>query len=88
MSEDLILESVLQRLREDGHKALVGSVDPQALRLEEDLGLDSMDVLELLMELEEEHGIDIPEELTEDVETVGDLARVVWLLVAKQKANL
>lgn len=38
-----------------------------------DLGSDSLDLVELVMELEEEFGITIPEEATEDVQTIGDV---------------
>lgn len=40
-----------------------------------DLGSDSLDLVELVMELEEEFGISIPEEASEDVQTVGDVIR-------------
>lgn len=42
-----------------------------------DLGLDSLDVLELAMVLEEEFGIEIPDEELEPVATVGDFVRAV-----------
>ncbi|MBQ7280309.1 MAG: acyl carrier protein [Bacteroidales bacterium] len=37
-----------------------------------DLGADSLDTVELIMELEKEFDIQIPEELTEKITTVGD----------------
>ncbi len=37
----------------------------------DDLDADSLDVVELVMELEEEFGIEIPEEDLNDVKTVG-----------------
>ncbi len=37
----------------------------------EDLGADSLDVVELVMALEEEFGIQIPEEEAEKIQTVG-----------------
>lgn len=40
-------------------------------RFAEDLDADSLDVVELVMELEEEFGIEIPEEELNDVTTVG-----------------
>ena len=40
-------------------------------RFAEDLDADSLDVVELVMELEEEFGIEIPEEELNDVKTVG-----------------
>ena len=38
----------------------------------EDLGADSLDVVELIMALEEEFGIEIPDEDAEKILTVGD----------------
>ena len=39
----------------------------------EDLGVDSLDLFELLMSLEEEYGFEIPAEDLEGIQTVGDL---------------
>ena len=38
-----------------------------------DLGADSLDVLQLLMALEEEKGIVIPDEVLPTLKTVGDI---------------
>ena len=38
----------------------------------DDLGADSLDTVELVMALEEEFGIDIPDEDAEKMRTVGD----------------
>ncbi|MGN1234524.1 MAG: acyl carrier protein [Christensenellaceae bacterium] len=42
-----------------------------------DLGADSLDVVELLMGLEEEAGITIPEEKVESLKTVGDIVTML-----------
>jgi acyl carrier protein len=39
----------------------------------EDLGADSLDTVELVMALEEEYGVDIPDEDVEKVTTVKDV---------------
>ncbi len=46
-------------------------VTPQA-RFVEDLGADSLDVVELVMRFEEEFEIEIPDEDAEKITTVGD----------------
>ncbi|MBQ8907007.1 MAG: acyl carrier protein [Clostridia bacterium] len=42
-------------------------------RIKEDLGADSLGILELLMTIEEEHGIVIPDEELATFETVEDI---------------
>ena len=41
----------------------------------EDLGADSLDIVELVMEFEKEFNIDIPDEDAEKLRTVGDAMR-------------
>ena len=43
----------------------------------EDLGVDSLDLFELVMELEEEFGIEIPSEDLENLATVADVAKYI-----------
>lgn len=40
-------------------------------RFEDDLGADSLDCVELVMAFEEEFGLDIPDEDSEKIKTVG-----------------
>ena len=43
----------------------------------EDLGADSLDTVELVMALEEEFGIEIPDEEAEKLVTVGDAIKYI-----------
>lgn len=43
----------------------------------EDLGADSLDIVELVMALEEDFGIDIPEEEAENIRTVEDATNYI-----------
>ena len=43
----------------------------------EDLGVDSLDLFVLVMELEEEFGIEIPSEDLENLATVADVAKYI-----------
>jgi acyl carrier protein len=43
----------------------------------DDLDADSLDVVELVMELEEEFGIEVPEEDLNDVTTVGQAFDII-----------
>ena len=46
-------------------------VTPEAT-FTQDLGADSLDTVELIMEFEKEFGIQIPDEKAETIQTVGD----------------
>ena len=43
----------------------------------DDLGADSLDIVELIMALEDEYGLEIPDEDAEKMETVGDAIRYI-----------
>ena len=43
----------------------------------DDLGADSLDTVELIMELEEEFGLEIPDEEAEKLTTVGDAVNYI-----------
>ena len=43
----------------------------------DDLGADSLDTVELIMEMEEEFGIEIPDEEAEKLATVGDAVKYI-----------
>ncbi|HOE95724.1 MAG TPA: acyl carrier protein [Candidatus Sumerlaeota bacterium] len=49
-------------------------VKPEA-KFTDDLGADSLDQVELIMRFEEEFGVEIPDEDTEKIITVGDAIR-------------
>ena len=53
------------------------SVSPEEVTPEasfiEDLGADSLDIVELIMALEEEYDIEIPDEDAEKIQTVNDV---------------
>ena len=43
----------------------------------EDLGADSLDVVDLVMSIEEEFDIEIPDEAVENIKTVGDIVSYI-----------
>ena len=51
-------------------------VKPEA-KFVEDLGADSLDIVELVMALEEEFGTEIPDEDAEKLLTVGDVTKFI-----------
>lgn len=58
-------------------------VTPEASFVE-DLGADSLDTVELVMALEEEFGIEIPDEDAEKMTTVGDAVKYIEDKIAKK----
>jgi acyl carrier protein len=68
-------------------KALVvdGSLVVDSALLAEDLGITSLDRFELLMDLEEEFGLEIHEEDLEGVKTVADVVRAVARKTERQE---
>ena len=65
-SEDRVKEIIAKELEVE-----VKQLTPGA-KFIEDLGADSLDIVELVMALEEEFGLDIPDEEADKLKTVGD----------------
>jgi acyl carrier protein len=60
------------------HLGRIVGIDPHMITFEtvlRDLGMDSLDIVEVVMELEEETGVSIPEEEVERMLTIGDIIR-------------
>ena len=53
----------------------------------DDLGADSLDTVELVMGLEEEFGIEIPDEDAEKMTTVGDAIKYIEDKVSKKSTT-
>ena len=46
-------------------------------KISEDLGADSLDVVDLLMSLEDEFEIEVPDDEIENIKTVGELVKYI-----------
>lgn len=68
MSE-AVIAAIAKQLRIPAEKVTPAS------RIKDDLGADSLDILQLLMTIEEELGITIPDEALADFSTVGDITK-------------
>lgn len=47
------------------------------LSITDDLGADSLDLVDLLMSLEDEFDIEVPDEDVEKIKTVGDMVKYI-----------
>lgn len=45
--------------------------------IREDLGVDSLDVVEMLMSIEEETGVVVPDDAIMNLKTVGDVSKYI-----------
>ena len=79
-------DEVLERIR--AHLASELEVDPARVaddtRFKEDLEADSLDLVELVMELEDRYGIRIPDEEAARILTVGQAADYVAARLPQQ----
>ena len=49
----------------------------EATNIQEDLGADSLDIVDLVMSFEEEFDLEIPDEQVEKIKTVGDIVKFI-----------
>lgn len=49
----------------------------EASSITDDLGADSLDVVDLVMALEDEFSVEIPEDEVENIKTVGDIVKYI-----------
>ena len=70
----------------EGVLARFGDVDQLELvwkaSFASDLGADSLDVVEMVMKIEEEFNVELPDERAEEVQNLSDAVRVVTELTA------
>lgn len=67
----MALEKKVREIIADRLKLDIEQVQPNS-RFIEDLGADSLDIVEMIMQMEEDFGITIPDEDAEKIKTVGD----------------
>jgi acyl carrier protein len=75
MEEIFMLEKI-QAMLAEALNLPIEKVTPDA-KIVDDLGADSLDVVELLSQLEDEYGITIPDDEVENLITVADVAAEV-----------
>ena len=52
------------------------SITPKS-EIIKDLGADSLDVVEMLLDLEKEYGVEISDEQAAELKTVGDIVKLI-----------
>ena len=53
------------------------AVVTEDMKIGSDVEIDSVEVFDVVMELEEYYDVSLPMEITSDIETIGDLAKAV-----------
>ena len=69
--EERVKGIIIDQLAVDAAKVL------PAASFIDDLGADSLDIVELVMTMEEEFDLDIPDEDAEKIKTVGDVTKYI-----------
>jgi len=73
------MSDIYDRVKENVAKQL--GAEDEAITMNasfvEDLGADSLDIVELIMALEEEFGIEIPDEAAEEIKTVQNAVEYI-----------
>lgn len=68
---DKVKEIIAEQLDVDADTVTVTS------NIQDDLGADSLDVVDLVMSLEEEFDMEIPDEAVANIKTVGDIVKYI-----------
>ena len=71
----MILEKIQQILAQQ-FEVSAGSISADT-NIVDDLGADSLDIIEMLMSFEDEYGISIPDEVSQNLKTVGDIVALI-----------
>ena len=64
----------------------IEQITPDA-KFADDLGADSLDMVELVMEFEKEFKISIPDEVAEEIKTVADAENYIMNILNEKKLN-
>lgn len=66
-----VRDLIADQLRIDNNDITLDSV------IVDDLGADSLDVVDLIMSFEDEFSLEIPDEALESIKTVGDIVKYI-----------
>ena len=68
---DKVKDIIVEQLDVDADKVALGS------NIQDDLGADSLDIVDLVMSIEEEFDIEVPDDAVEGMKTVGDIVKYI-----------
>lgn len=68
---DKVKDLVVDQLDADADKVTLDA------NIQDDLGADSLDVVDLVMAIEDEFSIEIPEDQVENIKTIGDIVKYI-----------
>ena len=71
MTSEKLIELIAKQFKKDP------STINEDTRIIEDLEADSLDIVEMLMTLEEDYGISIPDDEVREIKTVGDVKKYI-----------
>jgi len=80
-SRPQVIEDVKSTVAE--HMGIAPGTIRESSNLETDIGCDSLDLVEIMMEVEEHFDIDVPDEISDEVDTIGDVADGVLGLLGR-----
>lgn len=69
--EEKVIELICEKLGKNKSEVTLSS------KLVEDLGADSLDVVELIMAFEDEFNVSLPDEDVQNMKTIGDIVKYI-----------
>lgn len=66
-----IKEIICEQLEVDEKKVTMES------SLIDDLGADSLDLIDLVMSIEDEYDVEVPDDMIENIKTIGDVVKFI-----------
>jgi acyl carrier protein len=72
-----IMEKVVDLLMKEADTDLEKDKITESTRLRDDLGLDSMQAVTLIMDMEDEFDISVEDEEVAEIKTVGELVKII-----------
>jgi acyl carrier protein len=66
----------LQKIIAEQLEIEISEITPES-NIVDDLGADSLDIVDLVMSIEDDFGIEVPDEALEDIHTIDDMVKYI-----------